>query len=68
MIFAFGSLIDWEIWSALMPLSASSRFGPMVPVVPACARVWQPPQLVAKNCGGAKTGGLMPGTPATLAT
>ena len=39
VIFAFGSLIDWEISVALMPLSAVSRFGPVVPVVPACARV-----------------------------
>ena len=35
--------------SARGSMYASSRFGPIVPLVPASASVWQPPQVVMNS-------------------
>ena len=48
------SRTTWMNVSVVIPSSrdcanASSRFGPIVPFVPASARVWQPPQALRKR-------------------
>ena len=48
------------IWASLMPLRTWPRFGPVVPLVPAAARVWQAPQAVAPVC-------VLPATKSCLA-
>jgi hypothetical protein len=47
-----GSSIDWRMNALSLPLRTLSRSGPVVPLVPASASVWQPPQpaLVVKIC------------------
>jgi hypothetical protein len=48
---ASGSTIERRMYSGSFPPGGSSRFGPVMPVVPAGEKVWQPPQpLAAKSC------------------
>ena len=41
--------VEFVIPSSRACANASSRFGPIVPAVPASARVWQPPQRLMKR-------------------
>src|SRR5919198_6423512 len=46
---AFGSTIDCLMNAGSLPLSTLSRSGPVVPVAPASASVWQPLQPLEVN-------------------